>query len=70
MADIALLRPGRPINNGSVIIYIPFGGSGIVQTISDRAVNTPLITDIENKYSDRWDDNYMGPYPTSGTIDN
>lgn len=44
----------NPIKNGGVVVLGP--KKGAIQSMDDEAANTPAIVDIEEKYSDRFDD--------------
>ena len=53
MSDIYVIASGENIENGSSITHIP---PNIIITNDDRAVNTPDISSISGKYSDRFKD--------------
>ena len=51
--DIHVIDSGNPINNGGATIKVQ--GTGY-QVVSGRALNTPVIADIQGKFDARWDD--------------
>jgi hypothetical protein len=52
--DIALANSGNPIQHGSAIVYTNQLGSSQINTTYIYA--KPVITDIEDKYTDKFDD--------------
>jgi hypothetical protein len=51
--DIFLANSGAPIKNGTLTVYV---NPGATDANDDNVKNAPAISDIEQKYSDRWDD--------------
>jgi hypothetical protein len=52
--DIQKSISANPIKNGTVVVSCTFTGN--YGLINSYVKNTPTITDIENKYDDRFDD--------------
>ena len=61
--DISLAISGNLIKNGSTVVSC--SPLGIYSLISDDAMNTPTIENIENKYDNKFDDSryYTGDTP-------
>lgn len=54
--DITKAISANPLKNGTLLVQCKATGFS-VSDINDKYVkNTPTITDIENKYDDRFDD--------------
>lgn len=59
------LNSTTTIKNGSAIVYC--SKTGISKTLDTNAINTPIITDIDDKYDNRF---YNGIFTTIiGSID-
>jgi hypothetical protein len=54
MADIKLIDTDTPIKNGSLVSSCT--ATGFYNTENTYVNNKPIITDIETKYSDKFDD--------------
>jgi hypothetical protein len=54
MADIKLIDTDAPIKNGSLVSSCTT--TGFYNTENTYVNNKPIITDIETKYSDKFDD--------------
>lgn len=71
--DIALAKNGLPIKNRSIIIHSKkLQNSNLVyQTYDYFVVNSPVITDIENKYDNRFNhpSYYYGGGGIGGDVD-
>ena len=52
--DIEKTISANPIKNGTTIVSTTF--TGVYSKLDTYVKNTPVITDIENKYDDRFDD--------------
>lgn len=52
--DIELAIPANAIKNGTLITTCSFTGN--FNTISTHSRNEPVITDIESKYDEKFDD--------------
>lgn len=52
--DIEKIISANPIKNGTTIVSTTF--TGVYSKLDTYVKNTPVITDIENKYDDRFDD--------------
>lgn len=52
--DIYLANSSNAINNGSSIVYADKLGN--TKILTDHALNTPSIAEIQDKYDDRFDD--------------
>lgn len=61
--DIQLSISGNIIKNGSVIVSC--SPLGTYSSMEDEALNTPVISDIQDKYDERFDDPryYAGDTP-------
>ena len=64
--DIALANSGNPIQHGTAIIYTDKLGN--IQRNTAYTYNKPVITDIDDKYDNRFDDPryYSGDTPDWG----
>lgn len=52
--DIELCNASNPIKNGTIVGTCSFTGN--YNTISTYSKNTPVISNIESKYDERFDD--------------
>ena len=52
--DIELANNNNPIKNGTIVTTCSFAGN--FNTINTYANNKPMITDIESKYDELFDD--------------
>lgn len=61
--DIQLSISGNAIKNGSAVVSC--SQLGIYSSMDDEALNTPVISDIQDKYDERFDDPryYAGDTP-------
>jgi hypothetical protein len=62
--DIKLGRNTGSIKNGTIVVAC---GPYKFQTLDNHVSNNPPIAAIESKYDVRFDFNYLGSYPPSGT---
>ena len=54
-SDIGLSKSGESIKHGTVVVSpSPFTNS--FQTLDNNVYNKPVISDIENKYDEKFDD--------------
>lgn len=69
--DVAKSRSAEPIKNGTMVVTCPFTGlpsSPSTILYNQYVKNTPTITDIEAKYTNRFDDpSYYYGNGTQGT---
>lgn len=52
--DISKIISANPIKNGTLIVSTTFTGK--YSSINTYVQNTPIISDIENKYDNKFDD--------------
>ncbi len=64
--DINVAISGNPIKNGTAIVSTTFTGE--YSAINTYAKNTPTITDIENKYDNRFYNGIFVELIGSGTV--
>jgi hypothetical protein len=64
--DINKAITANPIKNGTAVVSTTFTGE--YSTIDTYAKNTPTITDIENKYDNRFYNGIFVQLVGSGTI--
>lgn len=63
--DIQVAVSGNPIKNGSAVVTTTFTGEFSV--LDTYVKNTPIISNIENKYDDKLDDIVYYSLATRGT---
>jgi hypothetical protein len=52
--DITVAISGNPIQNGSAIVYV--NKQGDEKSLDTYVKNTPVLSDIEDKFDNRFDD--------------
>jgi len=54
--DIKLAVSGEPIKNGTLVVSTKITGPTAKDKLDIYVINTPVITDIQDKYDVRFDD--------------
>jgi len=54
--DITLAIGSNPIKNGTLLVQCKVTGFSVNDTYNQYVKNTPLLSEIESKYDNRFDD--------------
>jgi hypothetical protein len=65
--DIATIKASEPIKNGSCVIGVQ--RTGKLKTLNTYVKNTPAITDIYNKYGNRFYNGILIYSSSTGVVD-
>lgn len=69
--DIDLAIDTNPIKNGTMVLKSGFTQNNVIKTYDRYVKNTPIITDIQSKYDNRFDNPsyyYGGANPDGGDV--